>query len=114
MLGVAFLLLNLLVASVVVLQKHKELYLQGKISRSMFFRNVLMEMTGIVLVMALAGLLGRSIAKMVISQIANDIARIFVGLLIGLSTGMLVGILISQAWSRGVMQKLQVSDWRSK
>ena len=114
MLGAAFLLLNLLIVSVVVFQKHKEMYLQGKISRSMFLRNVLVEITGIVLVMVLAGLLGRYLAGMVMSQIASDIARLVMGLLIGLSTGMIVGTLIRQAWDLGVVQKLHATDWRLK
>lgn len=109
LLAVTFLLLSFLVAGLVVVQKHKELFLQGKTTRRQFLRDVFLELTGIGLVMVLAGLLGRYMAGIFTNQIADDLARFAAAILTGLAAGALVGILVGQVWNRGVVQRLHAN-----
>lgn len=81
-------------------QRNWKTYLQGKITRSVFMRNVILEIFGILLAMTLAGLLGRYIAEVATAQITNDIARFIAGILIGLLAGVCVAILVKRTWGR--------------
>jgi hypothetical protein len=90
-LGIIFLLLSFFIASLAVIEKHKEAYRQGKIGRGIFIRNVLLEETGILLAMLLAGLLGRVMAGMATRQIGDGLVRVIAGIMVGLLVGMGVG-----------------------
>ena len=99
-LGIIFLLLSLFVASLAVFEKHKEAYHQGKITRGVFIRNSVLEITGIILAMALAGLLGRYIATIATRQINDGLIRVIAGILVGLLVGMGVGAVAGKTWGR--------------
>ena len=91
--GIVLLSSSLALASIGVVKKQKESYRQGKISRFVYLRNVILEVTGILLTMILAGFLGRCIAEIATRQINNDLTKIVVGILVGLSVGISIGIL---------------------
>jgi hypothetical protein len=99
-LGVTVFLFGLIMASFAVIGKHREAYLQGKITRGVFVRKVLTEIFGILLAMTLAGLLGRYIAQIATEHINNDLTKLIIGILIGLLAGIGVGILIKHTWGR--------------
>jgi len=99
-LGIIFLLFSFFIASSAVLEKHREAYRQGKIRRSIFIRNVILEMTSILLAMLLAGLLGRYMAGIATRQIDNDLTRVIAGIMVGLLMGMGVGTFVRKTWGR--------------
>jgi len=99
-LGILFLLLSFLIASVAIVRKQRESYLQGGLTRGAFLRHIVLEITGAGLAMVLASLLGRTIAGMATSQISNDLIKLVAGILIGLTMGIIVGILVNKAWRR--------------
>src|SRR5688572_16375361 len=74
-LGIAFLLLSFLIASFVVLEKHKKAYQTGKITRGIFIRNAALEVSGTFVIMLLAGLLARSAAEVATQQIGDGFIR---------------------------------------
>jgi len=99
-LGIIFLLFSFFIASSAVLEKHRKAYRQGKIRRSIFIRNVILEMTSILLAMFLAGLLGRYMAGIATRQIDNDLTRVIAGIMVGLLVGMGVGTFVRKTWGR--------------
>jgi hypothetical protein len=101
-LGITFVLFSFLIASLAVLEKHRETYQQGKSTRSLFLRNTVLEITGTGLAMVLAGLLGRAAALAAAQQIDHDILRVVTGLVIGLLVGSGVGALAKRTWGRFV------------
>lgn len=100
MLGIIFLLFSFFIASFALLEKHRVAYRQGKIRRSVFIRNAVLEITGILFAMFLAGLLGRYIAEMATRQMDNDLIRIIAGILVGLLVGIGVGAFAKKTWGR--------------
>ena len=100
LLGIIFLLLSFFIAGFAVLGKHKEAYRQGKIGRSVFIRNAVLEITGILFAMVLAGLLGRYIAKIATQQMNNDLIRVIAGIMIGLLVGIGIGAFAKNTWGR--------------
>jgi hypothetical protein len=94
-LGIAFLLLSFLIVSWLALEKQKNAYRKEQITRGMFIRNAVIEISSVWIVMALAGLLGRNAAGFATQQIGNDplwvrmVAGIVVGLLVGIGVGAL-------------------------
>ena len=109
-LGIAFLLFSLAAAISSIFKKQREAYLQSKITRGAFMRNVLLEIFGILLAMALAGLLGRYIAKFATEQISNHLTKLIAGILIGLLVGMGMGVLVNRTWDRLVKTILQTTS----
>jgi len=101
-LGIIILLFSLIIASFAVAGKHREAYLQGKVTRGVFVRNTLLEIFGILLAMTLAGLLGRYISQMATEQISNELSKLIAGILIGLLVGIGVGLLVKRIWGRVV------------
>lgn len=99
-LGIAFLLLSFLIASLVVLEKHKKAYRGEAITRNVFIRNGALEISGTFLVMLLAGLLGRSAAEVLTQQIENDPVRLIAGIGVGLTVGIGVGTLAKKTLRR--------------
>ncbi|MCC6298616.1 MAG: hypothetical protein IT314_04920 [Anaerolineales bacterium] len=93
-LAIVFLLFSFAIAVVSIFKKHREIYLQGKITRGMFVRNVSVEILGILLAMALAGLLGRYLAQIAMKQIHDVLIEFIVGITVGLLAGMGVGVLV--------------------
>ena len=102
-LGMAFLLFGFAIASTFVIGKHRQAHLQGRITRAVFVRNSLFEITGILLTMLLAGLLGRYLAQVAIEQFSNDLTKLVAGIVTGLLVGIGMGLLIKYTWGRFVM-----------
>ena len=92
-LGIGFLLLSFLIASLVVLEKHKKAYRKEAIHRNVFIRNAVLEISGTYLVMLLAGLAGRYSAEIATQQIGHDLIRVIAGIGVGLVVGLGTGFL---------------------
>jgi hypothetical protein len=105
--GTAFVLLSFSIVSVAIVRKQRDSYSRGRISRGMFLRNVVLEITGTGLTMVAAGLLGRTLAGMLTAQVNDDLVRFAAGMGIGLLAGILVGLFVSQTWGRLVRNSLQ-------
>ena len=99
-LGIALIVSSLSIAIFAVLQKHGTTYRQGKLTRSAFLRNTSLDVSGILLAVTLAGLLGRFVAGIVTQPISNDLGRLIAGILIGLLVGIGVGVFVNRAWGR--------------
>ena len=91
--GIVFLLSSFFLAGTAVIYKHQKAYRKGEIGRKIFIRNAAIEISGVFLVMLLAGLLGRLAAEAatqgVVPHLLRVLAGIGVGLLVGLGVGML-------------------------
>lgn len=99
-LGIAFLLLTFLIASLAVLEKQQKAYRKGEITQGVFIRNAVLEITGTFLVMLLAGPLGRVMAEVTTQGISHDLLRILAGIVIGLLVGLGVGTLAKKTLRR--------------
>jgi hypothetical protein len=99
-LGIGFLFLSFLVASLAVLEKHQKAFRKGKLRRGIFIRNATLEVSGAFLVMLLAGLLGRYAAEVATQQIEQDLLRVVAGLGVGLAVGLGVGALAKRTLRR--------------
>ncbi len=99
-LGITFLLLSFLIASLAVLEKHKKAYRKGEITRGIFIRNTVVEISGGFLVMLLAGVLGRNAAEIATQQIGNEVVRLAAGIAVGLMVGFGVGLLAQKTLRR--------------
>jgi len=83
-----------------VVQKQRNLYQENPTSGIKFARSILFEIIGILIAMALAGLLGRYIAQIVTQQLGNDLIKFAVGITTGLLVGIGVGIIMQHIWGR--------------
>lgn len=101
-LGIALIAISLGVALFAILKKHRIAYLQGRLTRAAFLRNIFLDMFGILLAVILAGLLGRYVAGLVARPISNDLWRLIATILIGLLVGIGVGLFVNRAWGRFV------------
>ena len=101
-LGITFLLFSFLIASLAVIEKQREAYRLGKLTRAVFLRNTILEITGTGLAMLLAGLLGRYVAQAATQQIGDELIRVIAGIGIGLLVGISVGTLAKITWGRFV------------
>jgi hypothetical protein len=99
-LGIAFLLWTFFVASLAVLEKHKNAYRRGEMTQRVFIRNGVLEISGTFLVMLLAGLLGRQAAEAATQQIGDGLLRSVAGIVVGLLVGMSVGGLAKKTLRR--------------
>jgi uncharacterized protein YacL len=106
-LTILFLLCGFVLASFPVVEKHRQAYLQGKISRYVYIRNILFDVAGILLALILAGLLGRYIAQIATEQISHDLTKLIVGIMMGLVIGLAVGTFVKQAWGHLVRTSLE-------
>ena len=68
--------------------------------QSEMFKRKLMNLTGVLLAMLMAGLAGRYGAEALTHQIGDKWMKLTVGILIGLLTGLGVGIVFRRAWGR--------------
>ncbi len=101
-LGIILILFSLSLAFFSIFRKHHTAYLQGKLTRAAFLRNILLDMFGIVLAVVLAGLLGRYLAEVIARPIDNNAARVIAGMILGLLVGVGVGLFVNRAWGRFV------------
>ena len=100
MLGMIFLLFGLVTSIYISTKKHREVYLQGKVSLVRALRNISFETGAILLAMTLAGQLGRRAAEFATGQIGHEMTRIVSGVVIGLLVGTVVGLFVKQISSR--------------
>lgn len=89
-----------------VVQKQMKLYQENPTSRVKLARNVLFESMGVLSVMVLAGLLGRTIAQIGTAQISNDLTKLIAGIVISLLAGIGIGILVKRIWGELVKTSL--------
>jgi hypothetical protein len=99
-LGIPFLLVSFLIASLVMLERHTNTYRKGKITLGIFIRNAVMDISGTFLIMLFAGLLGSYAAEVTTQQIGNDLLRIAAGIVVGLVVGLGVGMLAKKTVRR--------------
>jgi hypothetical protein len=99
-LGAAFLLGSLGIASFIAIENHRKAYVLGRVTRGVFIRKAVLEVTGILFAMVLAGLLGRSIAEVATRQISHELTRVLAGILTGLLVGLGVGAFAKRTWGR--------------
>ena len=99
-LGITFVLFSFFIASLAVLQKHREAYRAGRVRRGVFLRHAALEITGTGLAMALAGWLGRQAAQATAGQIDHALLRVAAGMAVGLLVGIGVGTLARWTWGR--------------
>lgn len=104
-LGITFLLGSFLLSSFAMLEKHKNAYRNEEITREVFIRNAVLEISGGFVVMLLAGLLGRNAAELATQQIRHDLIRVIAGIAVGL----LVGISVGAAANKTLRRWVQVS-----
>jgi hypothetical protein len=100
MLFMIFLLFSVARAIASVIAKHREARLKGRITPVIFVRNVLIETTGLLLAMVLAGLLGRYIAQVATQHISNDLIKLAAGIATGLLVGIGVGVVMQRISGR--------------
>jgi hypothetical protein len=98
-LGITILLLGLVLTSITIIRRHRQAYLQGYISRAVYARNVIFEISGVLLAMILAAWIGNRIALLVTHQIDNTLTRFLAIILIGLLIGVAVGTLVKKTWN---------------
>jgi hypothetical protein len=101
-LGIVFLSLSFLIVSSTLVHKHMETYRKEVIPRSVFLRNIALDLTGTGLAMISAGLLARVAAELTTRQIDDNLLRFTAGILLGLSIGLVVGSFVKQTWGRFV------------
>ena len=99
--GIVF-FLSLAMAIFSSVQKQTESYREKPTNPIKLARNVLFEIPGILIAMALAGLLGRYIAQIVTQQISNDLISFVAAIATGLLVGIGMGILLQSTWGRVV------------
>jgi hypothetical protein len=101
-LGIICFLFGVIVISYSICKTNRESYLQGKISRLIFFRNSLIEIIGFLLALILAALIGKYLAVLGTRQIDHENARLLAGLVIGLLAGAVIGALVKGVSNRMV------------
>ena len=100
--GIIYFLFGIIVISYSRYKSYKKSYLQSKISRSIFFRNNLVEIIGVLLALILAACIGRYLALIGTRQIDHEMTRLLAGLVIGLLAGAVTGALIKGVSNRMV------------
>jgi len=100
MLFMILLLFSVARAIASVIAKHREAHLRGSITSVVFVRNVLIETTGLLLAMVLAGFLGRFIAQIATQHISNDLIKLAAGIATGLLVGIGVGVVMQRLSGR--------------
>lgn len=99
-LGVTFLLVTFFLTSWLVVDKHREAFRNGQITRGRFIGNAAVEISGTWLVMLLAGLLGRTVAEIATRPLENDLVRVLAGLGVGLVVGLVLGVFAKKTLRR--------------
>ena len=94
-------LLSVVVLTIIVISlKWLRSYKEGKMTRTLMVRNTFFEISGVLISMTLAGLLGRYIAEIATEQIGNNLTKLIAGIVIGLLVGLGVGVLMKRTWGR--------------
>jgi hypothetical protein len=88
--------LGLFINSLMILKKHRETYLQGKISLAVFLRNVCLHISAIIFTMLVSALTGDYLGKMATRQISNDLTKFIAGIFVGLLVGIAIGFFVQR------------------
>ena len=99
-LSIVLLLTGFVITSFAIVKKHRKIYLQGLVSRTVFLLNTFVELAGILLAMILAGLFGRYAVQIATAQITHEPAKLIAGIAIALLAGTGVGLLVKRTWGR--------------
>jgi hypothetical protein len=99
-LGSIFLLFCLSATSYTIIGRYRTSYLHGKISLSIFIRNICFEISAILLAMFLAAVVGRYLTGAIAAGISNTPVKLFLGIGLGLIAGWAIGLFIKFASSR--------------
>ena len=99
-LGLTFLLFCLVATSYTIIGKNRKTYQQGEVSLSISIRNTFLEISAILLAMALAGLTGRYLSTIATGNIGSHPLKLVTGIGIGILVGWAVGLFIKFASSR--------------
>ncbi|MBN2118139.1 MAG: hypothetical protein JW730_16300 [Anaerolineales bacterium] len=102
LIGMIFLCSSLGIAIFSIVVKHRSAYGEGRLTRFAFLRNVFLDVSGVLLAVVLAALLGRYAADLVAQQIDGAVLRFAAGMLVGVLVGISVGLLVRGAWGRFV------------
>ena len=103
---IVFLALGFFINCLVIIKKHREAYLQGKISRIICVRNICLEIIGILFVLVVAGWIGDSLGRTATRQINNNLEKFIAGIFVGLCVGIAVGIFVQRTRKKllGILQ----------
>ena len=93
---ITFLLTSFVTAIWVAIAKNRDLYRKGQLTRRLFVRNTILDISAVLLAMALAGLLARTIVPISIGQIGDNLLKILAGIVVGLSIGFGVGVFMKR------------------
>lgn len=93
---ITFLLTSFVTAVWVAVAKNRDLYRKGRLTRRLFVRNTILDISAILLAMALAGLLARTIVPISIGQMGDNLLKIIAGIVVGLSIGFGVGVFMKR------------------
>ena len=99
-LGMIFLLFSLTATGYTIISKNRKTYQQGKTTLSVSIRNTILEVSAILLAMALAGLAGRHLSRLATGNIDSHPIKLVTGTGIGILVGWAIGLLIKFASSR--------------
>lgn len=99
---ISLLLLSFGVAILLIIKRQRELYKRGDITLSELVRKIALEVFGVLLAMGLAGLAGRYLGRIVITQITDDLAKVIAGIVISLLAGAGVGVLVKRTWEQTI------------
>jgi len=95
-------LLSLTVAISRIIAYQVQSQREGRLDRAGMFRNIALELIGMLLAVTLAVLLGRTLIGLATRSIEDDLTRLILALVVGLLVGLGVGILVSRTWGRFV------------
>jgi len=112
-LGIIYLLFIVLTTSLMIFRKHRETYLQGRVSRPIFIRNASLEISGVLLSIGFAGLAGRYLAQAATAEIINGLTKLITGILIGLLVGLSIGIIIKKLTGYLIKTSLESERYRN-
>lgn len=98
--GMSLLLLSFGVVILPIIKKQRELYKRGNLTSGELVRKIALEVFGVLVAMVLAGLAGRYLGQIVITQITDELVRVIAGIVLSLLAGMGAGILVQRTWER--------------
>jgi len=104
-LGIIVLFLGFIVNLYGLVKKHREEYRQGKITRAVFWRKIIVETIGILIAMVLAVLVAKRVLTLVTHDIVNTITRFIASVLIAFMVGIGVGLVFKKFWD-GVQKRV--------
>ena len=94
------LVIGLLIGMYAVVQKHIRQRQSQPVSKLTTARNIFVDITGILLAMIVAGLLGRVVSEAATRQINNELTKLMAGIVIGMLMGLCVGVFVRRVWRR--------------